>query len=178
MEGWEIAAFNSQSQIIGAGRFNGAGNCGMAIWGDDELTEQVDGALLNEEISFRLWDLIEEKPIEIEVIEGSTKWQADSYVVGQIHFDGSTPVAFGIHQSYPNPTNGPVRLVFGLENSNFVSLKVYDLHGRHVVTLMENNIKAGYHQISWNTDLVPSGLYAIRLESAGENNMIKVAVVK
>ena len=57
-------------------------------------------------------------------------------------------------------------------------LHVYDLSGRQVTTLFEGNPTVGYHSIIWNAALFPSGLYFIRLESAGRIEIAKVALIR
>ena len=99
-------------------------------------------------------------------------------MASEISSVASAPVTFGIHETYPNPTNGPVRLLFGLEMDAKVSLRVYDLSGRLVTTLVSGDYKTGNHQVVWNTDMVSSGLYIVKLAVPGKRHIEKIAVLK
>ena len=99
-------------------------------------------------------------------------------MLGEINSKPATPVTFGIHEAFPNPTNGPVGLSFGLEKDAVVSLKVYDLSGRLVRTLAQSEYKAGNHQVVWNTDVVSSGLYIVKMTVPGRSHTVKIAVLK
>ncbi len=174
----EICAYTKAGRPVGSGVIDWQGRCGFAVWGDEMLTPADDGAIDREELNFQLWNGEAEMVVQLELLVGSNRWEADGWMVGRLHGDGSTPVAFGIFSSWPNPTNGPARLSFGLENEGMAALKVYDISGRLVQTLVNGPLSVGYHQTVWNTDLISSGVYLIRLEAAGRASSIKVAVVK
>ncbi len=178
LAGCEISAVNSAGRVLGAGVVDNDGRCGFSIWGDNSATAQIDGAEDGDAFTFILWNGTEEMPVKLEMLHGQAVWNADGYAAGKLYGDGATPVVFGIHDSYPNPTNGPVRLSFGLENDGLVSLSAYDLTGRQVGVLLNQQVRAGYHQVTWNTDKVPSGVYLLRLNAASLSAISKVAVVK
>ncbi len=176
--GFEAGAFSPNGDLVGSGKFDSEGRCGLAVWGSGK-DEQVPALISEgEPIEFRIWNGSEELIAEIETISGKTEWKADDIFAGKVTEISSAPVEFGIHESYPNPTNGPVRFSYGVESEGFVSLKVYDLSGREVAALVNGKMEAGSHQISWNTDKVSSGIYLVRLESGGMLNSMKVAVLK
>jgi len=176
--GWEVGVLTQSGILIGAGKFDATGRCGLAAWSDNTVTKYIDGACNGEPLSFKLWNGENEFEVELDPLIGKQIWKADETYVGRILNCGSTPVEFGIHDSYPNPANGPVRLVFGLEEDEFTVLSVFNLTGRKVTDLVNGKVRAGYHNVIWNTDLIPSGIYLIRLEAAGQVNMAKVAVLK
>jgi len=175
---WEIGVYTQSGVLIGAGGFDASGRCGLAAWGDNTVTGNVDGADTGEPLSFKLWNGESEFEVELDPLKGEPVWKADGTYVGQILNSDSTPVKFGIHDSYPNPANGPVRLTFGLEEDGYTMLRVFDLAGRKVTDLVNRRVPAGYHHAVWNTDLISSGIYLIRLEAAGQVNTTKVAVLK
>lgn len=178
MSGYELACFGSGGRLIGSGCFDSEGRCGLAVWGDDVTTDAVDGALSGEILSFILWDGVEEIAVTPLPVTGESVWTAGGFMLGEVTSEAATPVTFGIHETYPNPTNGPVRLSFGLEKDATVSLCVYDLSGRLVTTLVSGEYKAGNHQIVWNTDVVSSGLYLVKLAVPGRSHTEKIAVLK
>ncbi len=178
MTGSEIGVFTSGGRLAGSGIIETNGYCGIAVWGDDISTDEVDGARAGEVLTFRLWDGNEESDLIIAVHSGKTIWSDGDILIGEIGLENATPATFGIHETYPNPTNGPVRLSFGMENDVVVSLNIYDLSGRLVTTLAQGEYKAGYHQITWNTDAVSSGLYLAKMVAPGRSHTEKIAVLK
>ncbi|KAA3663033.1 MAG: T9SS C-terminal target domain-containing protein, partial [Calditrichaeota bacterium] len=77
------------------------------------------------------------------------------------------PRQFALHQNYPNPFNPETTIEFDLAKSSFVKLKVFDVLGRHVETLVEEHLSDGTHKIKWQARANVSGMYFVRIE-AGE----------
>ncbi len=75
------------------------------------------------------------------------------------------PDAFNLYPAFPNPFNSSTKLSYGLPTSTNVSLKVFNLNGRLITTLVDGNQSAGFHSIEWNATEVPSGLYFVRMEA-------------
>ena len=78
------------------------------------------------------------------------------------------PDVFALHQSYPNPFNLSTTIPFDLPESGTVSLTVYDLLGRKVATVMDEELPAGRHRVAFIPDNLASGIYFYALE-AGDN---------
>ena len=178
MQGWELGVFDGRGVLTGSGVLDDDGRCGVAVWGDNPATDAVEGAVDGSVLIFRLWDGKQEVPVLFESLSGAPVWSADGVTAGRISIGQSIPAQFGLYGAYPNPANGPVRLHFGLEEGAHTTLKVFDLSGREVTTLINKHVQTGSHQVIWNTDPIPSGLYLVRLESASRVNTRKVAVVK
>lgn len=92
--------------------------------------------------------------------------------------DPSLPVEFGLHAIYPNPFNSMTRISFGIPNSAFTELKVYDLSGREVEMLLSSEPSVGNHTLTWDATGLASGVYLLRLESAGMTRARKVVLMK
>ena len=88
------------------------------------------------------------------------------------------PTEFGITSVYPNPFNSTTTVTYGLPVTSSVSLRLYDLSGREVRTLVEGNLQAGVHQTILNASDLPSGLYFVKLEASGRTNVSKVVLVR
>jgi photosystem II stability/assembly factor-like uncharacterized protein len=73
------------------------------------------------------------------------------------------PSSFSLSQNFPNPFNPTTKIDFRLSKPSFVMLKVYDLLGREVATLMNEKKEQGEHSLSWGAEGVPSGVYFYRL---------------
>jgi flagellar hook assembly protein FlgD len=77
------------------------------------------------------------------------------------------PAAF-LAQNRPNPFNPHTSIEFGLSRAGKVALRVFDVHGRMVRTLVRGHLPAGQHTVAWDGtsergETVPSGLYFYRL---------------
>jgi len=77
----------------------------------------------------------------------------------------SGPMTFGLDQNYPNPFNPTTTIYFQLPKDSRVSLKVYDLLGREVTTLVNEDRAAGYHDARFNAGNFASGVYFYRMEA-------------
>lgn len=77
------------------------------------------------------------------------------------------PNSFNLAQNYPNPFNPSTTIKFSLPKSSFASLKIYDMLGREVSTLISGELEAGDHEIKWNASNYPSGVYFYKL-AAGD----------
>ncbi|MCX6134385.1 MAG: T9SS type A sorting domain-containing protein [Ignavibacteriales bacterium] len=73
-------------------------------------------------------------------------------------------VQFHLHQNYPNPFNPETAISFQLLAHSFVTIKVYDLLGREVSTLVDGIRMPGSHAVRWDASGFPSGIYFCRLE--------------
>ena len=87
------------------------------------------------------------------------------------------PVTHNLFQNYPNPFNPSTIISYSLPNVSFVSLKIYDILGREVRTLVNSEQNIGIHNIQWNGDnnygnKVSSGIYLYKIE-AGDFIMTK-----
>jgi hypothetical protein len=89
---------------------------------------------------------------------------------------GGTPSSFELFQNYPNPFNPSTAISYALSTASFVSLKVMDLLGREVETLVSEQMDAGAHIVHWDASRVPAGVYFIRLR-AGNASQTKRAVL-
>ncbi|KAA0223566.1 T9SS C-terminal target domain-containing protein [candidate division KSB1 bacterium] len=88
----------------------------------------------------------------------------------------NVPRQIMLFQNYPNPFNSSTIFHYKLPKSDFVSLRVYDLLGRLVNTLVEKWLPEGDYKISWSANNLPSGLYFFRLR-VGEFSETKKAIL-
>jgi len=71
---------------------------------------------------------------------------------------------FQLLQNYPNPFNAATSIEFRLPHRSQVSLRIFNLHGEKVATLLDRkNFLAGNHKINWSTESLPSGVYFYQL---------------
>jgi hypothetical protein len=79
------------------------------------------------------------------------------------------PGSYNLSQNYPNPFNPTTNIKFDVSQSGFVKLVVYDLLGREINTLVNENVKAGEYEVSFNALTLPSGVYFYRLIVTNDN---------
>jgi photosystem II stability/assembly factor-like uncharacterized protein len=77
------------------------------------------------------------------------------------------PVMFSLSQNYPNPFNPVTNLEFGISDLEFVSLKVYDILGKKIITLVNEKLSPGNYKVEFDGSGLTSGVYFYRL-NAGE----------
>lgn len=88
-------------------------------------------------------------------------------VVSSVRGADALPGDFSLEQNYPNPFNASTTIRFNLTTSVFTSLNVYDLVGRHVATLTNEQKHSGAHRITWAADNAATGVYFYTLRSGG-----------
>jgi hypothetical protein len=75
------------------------------------------------------------------------------------------PTHFELEQNFPNPFNPETRIQFTLANKSKVSLKVFDVLGREVAILVDDERVAGNYVVAWNSSGFSSGVYYYQLHS-------------
>ncbi len=88
------------------------------------------------------------------------------------------PREFVLNQNYPNPFNPTTVISYQLSVVSFISLKVYDLLGREVATLVNEVRNAGFYSEHFNASNLPSGIYFARLQAGNFNQTIKLILTK
>jgi len=86
--------------------------------------------------------------------------------------------SFALNQNYPNPFNPSTKISYSIEAGNFVSLKVFDVLGREVSTLVNQYQTAGQHSVSFDASSLASGMYFYKLESGSFSSIKKMMLVK
>jgi len=89
-----------------------------------------------------------------------------------------SPEDFVLSQNYPNPFNPTTTIEFSLPQSDFVTLKIYNLLGEEVETLVSEKLSAGKYRYEWNAGIYASGLYYYSLESGNYHETQKMILMK
>lgn len=92
--------------------------------------------------------------------------------VTSVEGEEELPLSYSIEQNYPNPFNPTTTINYSLPEANFVTIKIYNMLGQEVKTLLSEEVKAGRHNVNWNGEnnygsKVSSGTYVYRI-TAGE----------
>jgi photosystem II stability/assembly factor-like uncharacterized protein len=98
--------------------------------------------------------------------------------VKSIETEEQKPLSFTLDQNYPNPFNPRTTIKFNLPFTSRVTLKVYNILGREVITLIDKPLQAGEHCVDFDATHLASGLYFYHLESGGLTLTKKMIVQK
>jgi hypothetical protein len=85
---------------------------------------------------------------------------------------------FHLRQNYPNPFNAETVISFVLPTSGKVSIKVYNLLGEEIVTVMEDYLPAGEREVKFNGEGLTSGIYFYQLKTEGQFSTKKFVLMK
>ncbi|MBK8380523.1 MAG: DUF1028 domain-containing protein [Ignavibacteria bacterium] len=88
------------------------------------------------------------------------------------------PTGIFLGQNYPNPFNPVTNLEFGISKRGFVSLKIYDMLGKEVASLVSESLNAGTYEITWLAGNAPSGIYYYTLTTAGNTVTKRMVLLK
>jgi len=90
----------------------------------------------------------------------------------------ATPGSYTLAQNYPNPFNPSTVIHFDVAKATRVRLTIYNTLGQQVMTLVNENVNAGAHDIVFNGDALPSGIYFYKMEAGGTNMTKKMVLLK
>ena len=88
------------------------------------------------------------------------------------------PKVFALEQNYPNPFNPSTQISYQLPSQSFVSLKIFDILGREVATLVNEEKEPGTYSAVWNAKDAASGMYFYRLTAGAFTDVKKLMVLK
>ncbi|MDD5362552.1 MAG: S8 family peptidase [Ignavibacteria bacterium] len=163
-EKWDAMSNNVVNDSVGPGA-----NCLVLTAGPLNIaagqTETVGFALLK---GTDVADLIAKNNI------AKLKYQS----VGVRNISTEVPTVFSLSQNYPNPFNPVTNIQFALPKDEFVSMKVYDMLGREVNTLVNEFKKAGIYEINMNASSLSSGVYFYRIQAGSYSEIKRMVVLK
>ncbi|CAN5539730.1 hypothetical protein BH10BAC5_BH10BAC5_05780 [soil metagenome] len=97
---------------------------------------------------------------------------------GIINISGFVPKNFILKQNYPNPFNPVTRINFSIPQSTFVKLSVFDMTGREISSLVNEDLSAGSYSYTFNAEKLSSGIYFYKLSSENFSETKKLMLVK
>ncbi len=121
--------------------------------------------------------------------ENTTGGTVFKYRLKQIDTDGEyeysdeveveiIPGEFVLYQNYPNPFNPGTIIKYAIDSKQYANLKVYDVLGNEVVTLVNEVKEAGIYEVEFNASNLPSGVYMYKLESGSYVQTKKMLLLK
>ncbi len=104
-----------------------------------------------------------------------------NFTTSLVSFNGQNsviPETYELYQNYPNPFNPTAVLRFDIPHDVFISLKIYDILGREVAQLVNEELNAGCYRIEWDASDYPSGIYFYILSTSQFNRTRKLVLLK
>jgi hypothetical protein len=91
---------------------------------------------------------------------------------------GEIPKAYTLAQNYPNPFNPETTIRFGIPQTGFISLKIFNILGEEIATLISENLKPGIYSVHWNATPFASGIYFYQLRAGSYSETKKLILLK
>lgn len=121
---------------------------------------------------------IDDEAVRDNLISRSVNWLMDGITVGVDDNDPVIAYSFSLNQNYPNPFNPSTNISYSIPHSGFVSLKIYDVLGKEIKTLVNTNQPSGYYEIEFNSDNLASGIYFYKLQAGESLDTKKMILLK
>ena len=110
--------------------------------------------------------------------DGWVTYSVVDSIVTNVENPGTIPNEFTLYQNYPNPFNPTTVISYHLPVSGNVTLKIYDLLGREVAVLVDENKPAGKYQINFNASELASGVYYYQLKNGNFIQIKKMVLIQ
>ncbi|MCC5907904.1 MAG: BspA family leucine-rich repeat surface protein [Balneolaceae bacterium] len=159
---------------------------GAELWLEDRQTGQRHDLTREGHVDFTGSSNQKEALVEQEVFERpepqtmAMKSSSQRFVI-MINPDEeveSVPSTIALNQNYPNPFNPTTQITYELPQSEQVRLEVYDMTGRQVATLVDGQVSAGSHTVTFDASGLSSGVYIYRLQAGGQLLTRQLTLIK
>jgi hypothetical protein len=88
------------------------------------------------------------------------------------------PSSYSLQQNYPNPFNPATNIRYQIANNSFVVLRVYDILGKEIATLVNDKLSAGTYEVKFDGSNLPSGIYFYKLETENFKEIKRMMMIK
>ncbi len=110
---------------------------------------------------------------------GQSVWKRPlSEIIGIKNISSSIPKSFMLYQNCPNPFNPTTKIKFSLPKNSNVAIKIYDITGREVSTLINEKLNAGTYIVDWDASNFASGVYFYSLQTDNFTETKKLVLIK
>jgi len=98
--------------------------------------------------------------------------------IGIRKIETDIPSSFSLYQNYPNPFNPETDIKFEIPKSVYVKLNIYDINGRTLECLVNEEMNPGIYKVNWNASNQPSGVYFYRIETGDFKDTKRMILIK
>lgn len=99
-------------------------------------------------------------------------------IIGIKIISSEVPEQFVLHQNFPNPFNPATKIRFDVPKAENVSIKIYDMLGKEIETLVNQNLQPGIYETDWDATKVSSGIYYYRIITEKYTETRKMVLIK
>ena len=98
--------------------------------------------------------------------------------IGITNLNTGVPKVYSLHQNYPNPFNPSTKIKFDIPAQGHVTIKLYDILGNEVATLLDAEQNPGYYAAEFNASSYASGVYFYKMETPSFTSVKRMVLVK
>jgi len=191
----EVADFNSDGRVdvlVSGRRYGGWGRFIYLLLNEEQGVNTVQ--ILTEIDSMEYRDLYvadlngdgRQDIVSLVHRPGEELFQHDDYIVWYENVDenavdalpDNAPVRFALHAAYPNPFNSTTTIRYDLPETSQTRVEVFNLLGKSVALLVDNEIAAGQHSIAFEAAHLPSGIYLLKLHAGDFTDEQKLVLLR
>ncbi|MBJ04543.1 MAG: hypothetical protein CMP65_01400, partial [Flavobacteriales bacterium] len=179
-EGDEIAAYTENGLLVGSATYTGESTA-LTIWGDDMTTDEVEGLVEGESISFELWRKSEDRIETLDVrtwVEGDNVYSVNGIAVAGNITTSTKVMGYELYPNVPNPFGAKTTVSFFAPEDGNVKVGIYDMLGNLVEELTNEDYESGMYMLEFSSENVAPGTYFIRMNAAGFYSTRNITIVK
>ena len=94
------------------------------------------------------------------------------------NISSEVPKEFKLLQNYPNPFNPMTKIIYNIAKNSYVTLKIYDILGKEIVTLIDKYLTAGVYQVDFDGSKLSSGVYYYKITTGDFSNTKTMTIIK
>jgi hypothetical protein len=179
-DGTEITAYNTSGDILGSGLISN-GVAAISIYGDDEFTDEIDGATSGENIRFKAQFANIEQDLELTDIKGvisNEEYSSITYHTNDLisaKVSNEVVSAAGLLGLYPNPTTNNAELSINLLQQSDLIIELYDNNGKRIKEVYQGQY---INSLTIDTSDLPSGTYQVMVKTQNKTETIRLLIVK
>ena len=119
-------------------------------------------------------------PEDEEIFTTSDEYEIEEVIVTNSReiINVIIPTQFELKNAYPNPFNSITNIEFSIPMDSYVTIKIYNLLGKEISTLVDNPLQTGFHNVNWDADQFASGVYFIKLNTGDYTQSKKLMLIK
>ena len=116
-------------------------------------------------------------------VPGTASFTLTPEAVTAVHEKVIQPTNYSLDQNYPNPFNPTTQIAFNIPLNEHVTVTIYNILGQRIATLLDGNLSAGVHVVTWNAknqngEILPTGVYFYRLSTPNFTAVKKMLLLK
>ena len=166
--------------LVGSVTYVGEGTA-LTVWGDDVTTDEVDGLLEVEKISFEIWRKSEDKIENLEIhnwVEGNNVYSVNGIAIAGSISTMVSGMGYELYPNVPNPFGASTSISFFTPQRGDVMIGIYDMLGNLVKEVTNETYESGMYMLEFSSKDVAPGTYFVRMTAAGFSVTNTMNVVK